>query len=303
VNVDLTAFWIRADLEDPAFTGDEVRRLPTTTRHLLETRSLIRQSENLRVIECDACGDGHLEEVEILTEPAGSRPRGYITCPEAGRVSVEMQRLQQWSVDLNAICRTVAGSLELHDRIISITPGRVWLLGARKFDERMRDVFLVRGIAWPDNRQVLESAARLISSLGPIILCLNQFPDDPTWRDHDRAVFSLAEISWLGEPQMVLLDRLTAVLRASGDLGEPDPLPPAPVVHLLSGSASVEIPIEAKPSLAALLKAQTSSDPKLQKMYEAVIRYNWYFKELRTLKVACKKYQTPDLLKKTVPRV
>jgi hypothetical protein len=146
VSDDLTAFWIRADLEDPAFTGDEVRRLPAATRHLLETRSMIRQSENLRAIECDACGDGHLEEVEILTEPVGSRSRAYITCPEAGRVSVEMQRLQQWSVDLEAIARVVATSLELRERIISITPGRVWLLGARKFDERMCDVFLVRGI-------------------------------------------------------------------------------------------------------------------------------------------------------------
>jgi len=43
---------------------------------------------------------GHFEEVEILTEPAGSKPRAYIGCPEAGRVSVDMERLQQWSLNL-----------------------------------------------------------------------------------------------------------------------------------------------------------------------------------------------------------
>ena len=221
---DLTIFWIRADLEDPVFTGDEVRLLPERARRLLESQSLIRQSENLRVIDCDACGEGHLEEVEIITEPAGSKPRAYITCPEAGRVSIDMQRLQQWSADLDAVVRTVAACLDLGDRIVSITPRRVWLLGARKFDELMRDVFLVRGINWPDSRQVLESAARLVHSPCPIILCLNRFPDAPEWLDRDRVVFSLAEAAWLGDQRIVLVDRIAAVLRENGGSTGVDPL-------------------------------------------------------------------------------
>jgi hypothetical protein len=212
VNEDL-AFWIRADLEVPVFTGDEVRRLPATTRRLLESRSLIRPSENLQVIECDACGEGHVEEVVILTEPTGSQPRAYISCPEAGRVSVDLESLQQWSVDLDVVARTVATALDLCDRIVSIRPGRVWLLGTRKLDGRTRDVFFVRGITWPDSRQLLESAARLASSSCPVILCLNRFPNDPEWQNRERVVFSLAEPSWLGGEQTVLLDRITAVLR------------------------------------------------------------------------------------------
>lgn len=225
---DLTAFWIRADLEDPVFAGDEVMRLPANTRHLLESTSLIRQSENLRVVECDACGDGHVEEVEILTEPTGSKPRAYITCPEAGRVSVDMQRLQQWSVVLDAVASTVAAALDLRGRIVSITPGRVWLLGTMQFDEHMRDIFIVRGIAWPDSLQILESAARLASSPCPLILCLNRFPNDAEWQDRNRVVFSLAETSWLGDQQPDLADRISAILREySGPRGL-DPLPPTP---------------------------------------------------------------------------
>lgn len=228
---DLAAFWIRADIEDPAFTGDEVVRLPAAIRHLLESRSLIRQSENLRVIECDACGEGHLEEAEILVEPTGSKPRAYITCPEAGRVSVDMGRLQQWSVDLGVLAGTVAMALDLHDRIISITPGRVWLLGARKFDEHMRDIFLVRGIAWPDSRQILESATRLANSPCPLILCLNRFPGDAEWQDRNRVVLSLAETPWLGAQQHALADRIAAVLlEHSGPRGL-DPLPPTPATE------------------------------------------------------------------------
>jgi len=36
-------------------------------------------------------------------------------------------------------------------------------------------------------------------------------------------------------------------------------------------------------------------------MYAAVIRYQWYFAELRELKIATKKHQTPDLLKQRFP--
>jgi hypothetical protein len=224
----LAAFWSRADLEDSAFTGDELRRLPAAIRHLLESHSLIRQSENLRVVECDACGDGHLEEVEILVEPAGSKARAYITCPDAGRVSVDMERLQLWSVDLDAVARTAAVALDLRGRIISITPNRVWLLGTKQFDQHMRDIFLVRGIDWSDNRQILESAARLSNSRCPLILCLNRFPNDAEWQDRDRVVISLAETSWFGGQQSSLGDRIAAIL---GEYKGPrgiDPLPPTP---------------------------------------------------------------------------
>jgi hypothetical protein len=231
VNDDLAAFWIRADLEDPAFTGDEVKRWPASIRSLLESRSLIRRSENLRVIECDACGDRHVEEVEILAEPAGTKPRAYITCPEAGRVSVDMDRLHQWSIDLEALARTVTAALDLPVKVVSITPGRVWLLGTRKFVERMQDVFLVRGVTWPDSRQVLDSTARLANSPCPLILCLNRFPDDPEWQDRSRVVFSLAETSWLGDQQPVLADRAAAVLREHTGPRGLDPLPPTPAAQ------------------------------------------------------------------------
>jgi hypothetical protein len=228
VNEDLTAFWSRADVEDPAFTSDELRRLPATTRRLIESHSLLRQSENLRVVECDACGDGHVEEVEILVEPAGSKPRAYITCPDAGRVSVPMERLQQWSVDLEAVARVVGEALNLRGRIISISPNRVWLLGTTQLDHHTRDVFMVRGINWPDNRQILESCARLASSPAPLVLCLNRFPNDAEWQNGNRVLFSLGEASWLGGQQPTLADRIAAVLGEYAGPRGVDPLPPTP---------------------------------------------------------------------------
>jgi hypothetical protein len=69
------------------------------------------------------------------------------------------------------------------------------------------------------------------------------------------------------------------------------------------GFESVEMPSDSEPPLAAhLQEAQKVSDPRLRKMYEAVIRHKWYLGELRALKVATKKYQTPDLLKEQFSR-
>jgi hypothetical protein len=57
--------------------------------------------------------------------------------------------------------------------------------------------------------------------------------------------------------------------------------------------------VEAQSPLEAKInEAEQLPDPKLRKMYEAVIRYKWYLEELRALKVATKKHQTSESLKK-----
>jgi hypothetical protein len=64
------------------------------------------------------------------------------------------------------------------------------------------------------------------------------------------------------------------------------------------GSESAKMPSDVKPSLAARLnEAQKLADLRLRKMFEEVIRYNWYLEELRALKAASKKFQTPEMLK------
>ena len=225
---DLAVLWSRADLEEPVFTGDEYMRVPPAVRAVVERYALIRRAENSTAIECDACGEGHFETVELLTEPFGSKPRAYIFCPEAGRISVDLDRLKQWSVDIEAMASTVASALDLGASVTTIAPGRVWLLGSRRFDERTRDVFLVRGISWPDSRGLLEAAARLASSPCPLILCLHRFPASPEWQDNNRVVLSLSETNWLAAEPAELMDRLSAVLVEYTAPRGDDWLPPTP---------------------------------------------------------------------------
>jgi len=52
---------------------------------------------------------------------------------------------------------------------------------------------------------------------------------------------------------------------------------------------------------AISLAGSCTQDAKLTKKLLAVVRYEWYFRELKTVKVACKKYQTPKGLKAQFP--
>ncbi len=81
----------------------------------------------------------------------------------------------------------------------------------------------------------------------------------------------------------------------------PEPEPPGDP-RAANGSQSAAMPNSVPPTLAAELEeAERVSDLRLRKMYGAVIRYNWFLEELRALRVATKKHQTPELLKKLFP--
>jgi lambda repressor-like predicted transcriptional regulator len=207
------AFWIRADLDDAAFRGDEVRKFGPAALGALEKENLLKRGEDLQMVECDACGTPHLETVEILTEPPGSEARAYIYCPEAGRVSVELERMQVWAIDLDRLARLTSSALGLCGRIVQVAADRVWLLGTASFVDRTRDVFLVRGTTWPDSLQLIAGNARLSTSPCPLILCLNRVPDDAEWHDHERVVMSLSEFDWLQCDHSTLLAKTTEILR------------------------------------------------------------------------------------------
>ncbi len=89
----MTEFWVRADLEEAAFRGGELRRLGLVTDGRLVIPGIFQQGEDLREVECDACGDGHIETVHVIIEPPGSKPRLYIPC-KTGRVRVEPERVE-----------------------------------------------------------------------------------------------------------------------------------------------------------------------------------------------------------------
>jgi hypothetical protein len=97
-------FWIRADLEEAAFRGDELRKLGAPALAVLQKENLLRRGDDLRMVECDACGSPHIEEVDIITDSPDGIPRAYIPCEETGRrVSVALDRLQVWTIESSGL--------------------------------------------------------------------------------------------------------------------------------------------------------------------------------------------------------
>ena len=208
----MRAFWIRADLDVAAFRGDELPAFGPAALQVFKTEKLLKRGEDLREVECGDCGNPHIEEVDIITDSPDGVPRAYLACG-AGRASVDLVRLQVWAIDFDRLADVASSALGLGGRIVQVATGRVWLLGTAKFADRTRDVFLVRGIRWPDALLLLSGNARLSSSPCPLILCMDRVPDDADWRGHERLVISLSESDWLEGDRSTLLNRVAAMLR------------------------------------------------------------------------------------------
>ena len=216
----VTEFWARADLDDAAFRGEELRMLGLAPDGPLAALGLFRRGEDLCAVECDACGDHHIEHVQVIIEPPGSKPRMYIGCKEAGSVQVEPERLEVQRIEFDGLARIISNLLGLGTPRV-IVEGRLWLLGTAQLADRTRDVFLARGPGWQDGR-VLAEHARLAASPCPLILVPNLLPDDPIWISGERVVLSMTEFDWFGDDSRAVLARVSAVV------GEHDRMLPAP---------------------------------------------------------------------------
>ena len=206
----MRAFWIRADLDEAAFRGDELPALGPAALQVFKTEKLLKRGEDLRMVECGDCRNPHIEDVDIITDSPDGVPRAYIACG-AGRASVDLVRLQVWAIDFDRLADLASSALGLGGRIVQVVADRVWLLGTAKFADRTRDVFLVRGIRWQDSLLLLSGSARLSTSSCPLILCMNRVPDDSAWQG-ERAVVPLSEFDWLEGDRSTLLKKVTDIL-------------------------------------------------------------------------------------------
>jgi hypothetical protein len=207
----VTEFWARADLSEAAFRGEELQMLGLAPDGRLAALGVIRRGEDLCEVECDACGDRHIEHVQVIIEPPGSTPRMYIGCKEAGRVRVEPERLEVQRIDFDGLARAITTVLRLGNSPRGIVDSRLWLLGSSRFGVRVRDVFLARGTIWPDGRALADDA-RLVTSPCPVILVPNLLPNDSVWTGNGRIMLSMSEFDWFGDDSHDVLRRITAIL-------------------------------------------------------------------------------------------
>lgn len=190
----LASLWARADAEESRFSADDVATWPAGQEQLLVGLGLLRRDDNTTTVICDACPDGHVEEVVFVRSPAGSPVRAYIWCPHAGRVAVAPERLMQWVVDSAGTASAVATGLDVAGQPEEVVPGRIWHLGKATIAGRSRDMFLARGLTWIDAPSVLAACERLNGAASPVVFVPSAVPPADVWQGDAREVVPLGTV-------------------------------------------------------------------------------------------------------------
>jgi len=191
----LDIIWPSVDSSRPRFTADEVRGWPIAFTKRLTARRLLIRAESSDHVVCPACGDRHVEEV-IPRKGRDGRVRFFIRCPEALRVEVPEESVVQWTIDFDAVARAIAGSMSLQGRCTLIVPGRLWRLGRDSWRGASRGIVFVRGLQWPDGKQL---ADRIGTHGRTIVLIAEHVPPPEFWAGLPPPTVALTGITTLGE--------------------------------------------------------------------------------------------------------
>jgi len=216
----LSVLWERAELSSSCFDGDEVLRWDEGLLERLIAVGLVREINAASSVVCDACDFGHVEDVMFIDALAEAGARAYIWCPDNGRIRVPIDRLRQWEVDFGGVARSLAQALNRDGAPEELVPSRLWLLGKAVFAARSRDVFLARGLSWPDAASLLARAPRLATSGAPLVLVAGTVPPLVLWGADVPPLFPLgAVLSLRGD--RITLDKLHLESGLSGRSAQP----------------------------------------------------------------------------------
>jgi hypothetical protein len=100
----------RSRATEAIFTADEVGMWPDGLLDQLVANGVLQATANARSVTCDACGEDHVEEVQYIEAPPGSKLRAYIWCPLNGPVAVPLERLRCWAVNPERIPPSLLGA-------------------------------------------------------------------------------------------------------------------------------------------------------------------------------------------------
>ncbi len=166
---------------------------------------VIRRDDNATCVVCDACDEGHVEEVATVVCPPGSPPRAFIHCPDAGRVDVPLERLNQWVIDFLGLASAISRGLNLTGTMDEVVPGRLWTLGTAPLGGRSREVFLARGLSWIDGADIVGKCGRLTSGQSVVFVPASE-PPQSIWKGDPPVIVPL-RIAARAEQGCLVLDQ------------------------------------------------------------------------------------------------
>lgn len=202
------------------FTTDEVARWPEGTLDWLMRAGILREAEPAEEVLCEECEEGCWIKPNIREDPQTHRRVGTYFCrrnKDIGRFKVDLSRRRRWKFSLVGLAKAVSKALKPTGKVTELASERLVLLGIVKLDGKNRELFLARGVAWPDAAQVLDNSSRLKMASHPAMLTLAAMPKGQLLVGCDLAVRPLVEIIRFGK------DGLKAPLDGAFPEVEPGP--------------------------------------------------------------------------------
>ncbi len=204
----------------PTFTADDTRPWSSGARDALIDQGILLEIGHTDFVYCDGCIDQHPLEVEIREYPTGML--GVAMCPECGRVNIPLERLRQWQLAPIGLAQSVMAAIGSSGPLDEITTNRIWSLGTIPSDDTPRDIFIARGLDWPDAREIVRQAEPLRRSPAPLVLSYATLPNPGIWSGFRPATDVLASICSLDDGVFTanLSDSLNRTTLPHSDAGE-----------------------------------------------------------------------------------
>jgi hypothetical protein len=189
-------FWSRCNDAEPVFSADELQWAPPEELDRFRERGFLREAALATRAMCDACEEGHLEDVVWLHSARTGRLEPFLACPENGGAPVDVERLRRWAIARDRIASELREQLGLIGSASALVPGLVWAVGRRHLAGRFRDFFFVCG---PAGR-----FSQIEDAPSPVILV----PDRTTFTGISTtghaAIFRLADVATLEDARLVV---------------------------------------------------------------------------------------------------
>jgi len=214
LNDALDLVWRRAELRNHVLSAAEIARWQSDQRDAMITLGLLRRTSDATALMCEDCGPPH--PVEVIRDPRKAN-QPYYLCPEIGRVPLEPTNLQRWEADFDQVAALIRRAAGLTAKAATVVPSRIWLLGRQRIEARYWELFLMRGLCWPDGVQVLNQCSRVQQSLAPVVMVPSKLPSGgsamPSW-----PVRTLSEVvSIQGSSLVVDIETLAAAVGVFGN--------------------------------------------------------------------------------------
>ncbi len=177
----LREIWARAECEEPVFSAEEIEGAPPGQFAMLCRHGFLRETDRATWARCEACGDGHFEQVAWIRNATTGALTPYVSCPQAGGSRVSPERLRRWAIDLDAIAQATRRELGLVGNDAVLVPGRVWSLGRRHIAGRWRDFFFVVGAAREDASSLWDRCRQIEDAPAPVVLVPSHPPAERRW--------------------------------------------------------------------------------------------------------------------------